>query len=129
MATIHREVPIDCDPDRAWRELRDFGAAARLFPGVLTACHEEAGLRTVTFANGLVLQERLVTRDEARRRLAYAVVGADFSQHSASMQITPSASGSCFIWTSDFLPDDAAPSVEALVDAGCQAIKRVLEDL
>lgn len=129
MATIHHEIQIDCDPDRAWGELQDFGAAARLFPGVLTACDEAAGLRTVTFANGLVVQERLVSRDEARRRLAYAVVDGGFTQHSAAMQLLTEAGGVRFVWTSDFLPDDAASTVEPLVEAGCQAIKRALEAL
>jgi hypothetical protein len=129
MATIHREIQIDCDPDRAWGELREFGAAARLFPGVLTACDESAGLRTVTFADGLVVQERLVSRDEARRRLAYAVVDGGFTQHSAAMQLLPEAGGVRFVWTSDFLPDAAAAGVEPLVEAGCQAIKRALEAL
>ncbi|CAN7457216.1 SRPBCC family protein [Phenylobacterium sp. LjRoot219] len=127
MATIHREIHIACDPDRAWSELRDFGAAARLFAGVLTDCQEAAGLRTVTFASDLVVQERLVGRDEARRRLAYTVVDGGFTQHSAAMQLLPEAGGVRFVWTSDFLPDDAASTVEPLVEAGCQAIKRVLE--
>ena len=127
MATIHREIEIACDVDRAWAELRDFGAVARLFAGVLSDCCEEAGLRTVTFANGLVAQERLISTDEARRRIAYTVLNGSFSQHSASMQLVASAGGARFVWTSDFLPDEAATGVEPLVDAGCEVIKRALE--
>lgn len=127
MATIHREVEIACDVDRAWSELRDFGAAARLFDGVLSDCHEDAGLRTVTFVNGLVVQERLVAQDGARRRIVYTVLDGPFTQHSAAMQLVATNGGVRFIWTSDFLPDEAVAAVEPLVDAGCQAIKRALE--
>lgn len=127
MATIHREIEIACDLERAWRELRDFSAAGRLFAGVLTDCREEAGLRTVTFANGAVVQERLIAVDDARHRIAYAVVNGSFTHHSASMALRPAGDKVVFVWTSDFLPDEIKPRVEALVDAGCAAIKRNLE--
>jgi hypothetical protein len=127
MTTIHREVEIACDADRAWAEVRDFSAAARLFAGVLTDCQEADGLRTVTFANGLVVQERLVALDDARRRLAYTVLDGPFTYHAAAMQLIASARGARFLWTSDFLPDEAVSGVEPLIDAGCAAIKRALE--
>lgn len=127
MATIHRDIAIACDPERAWAELREFGAAGRLFSGVLTDCREADGLRTVTFANGLVVQERLVSIDEARRRVAYTVLDGPFTHHSAAMQLVQGDQGARFVWTSDFLPDAVAADVEPLVDAGCEAIKRALE--
>ena len=127
MATIHREIQIVCDLYDAWRELRDFSSAARLFAGVLTDCRESAGLRTVTFANGAVVQEQLIAVDEARHRVAYTVVNGPFTHHSASMQLKRAGTNVTFAWTSDFLPDEVAPRVAALVDAGCDAIKRNLE--
>ena len=127
MATIHREVEIACDLEHAWRELRDFSSAARLFAGVLTECREEAGLRTVTFANGGVVQERLIAVDETRHRIAYAVIKGSFTHHNASMELRPAGEGIRFVWTSDFLPDGIKPQIEALVEAGCAAIKRNLE--
>jgi hypothetical protein len=129
MATIHRELEIDCSLDKAWFQLRDFGNAARLFAGVLVDCQEASGQRTVTFANGHVVQEQLVSIDEGSCRLAYTVVNGDFTHHSASMQLLSTAKGVRFVWTSDFLPDEAAQRVEPLVKAGCQAAKRFLESL
>ena len=129
MSTIVREIDIACEEHRAWAELREFGAAARLFACVLTDCREACGVRTVTFANGLVVQERLISVDDARRRIVYAVLGGSFTHHSASMQLVASARGVRFVWTSDFLPDDVAASVEPLMNAGCQAIQRALERL
>ncbi|MCS7462154.1 SRPBCC family protein [Paenibacillus doosanensis] len=84
MATIHRELEIDCSLDTAWAQLRDFGNAASLFAGVLVDCRETAGMRTVTFDNGYVVQERLVSVDEETCRLAYSVADGGFTHHSAS---------------------------------------------
>ena len=128
MATIHREIEVACDVDKAWAELRDFSAAGRLFAGVLADCREVNGLRTVTFANGLVVQEQLISCDEARRRIAYTVLDGPFSYHSASMQVSAAERGVRFAWTSDFLPEEAGAAMKPLVDEGCQAIKRALEN-
>jgi hypothetical protein len=129
MATIHREVEIDCSLEKAWVQLRDFGNAAKLFAGVLVDCQEASGQRTVTFNNGHVVQERLVSLDEETCRLAYTVLNGDFTHHNASMQMLPTAGGVRFVWISDFLPDEATQQVEPLVKAGCQAIKRFLQSL
>ncbi|MPY17563.1 SRPBCC family protein [Paenibacillus glucanolyticus] len=99
------------------------------FAGVLVDCQEASGERTVTFNNGYVVQEQLVSLDEDKCRLAYTVVNGDFTHHSASMQMLPSAGGVKFVWISDFLPHEATQRVEPLVEAGCQAIKRFLESL
>ena len=126
MATIRREAELAIDADRAWAALRNFGGAAQLFAGVLTDCRRSGDTRTVTFANGLVVTERLVTLDDASRRVVYSVLDGPFSLHSASMQIAPRDGGSTFVWISDFLPDEAAASVAPLVEAGCAAIRRNL---
>lgn len=125
MATIISEVAIAADANTAWALLRDFGQAHRAFPGVLTACRRDGDVRTVTFANGMEVREQLVTLDEARRRIAYAVVGGRFSQHSASMQVIADADGtSRFLWVSDFLPEEAQSIVRGLVEQGTEAFCR-----
>ncbi|CAG7608338.1 hypothetical protein PAESOLCIP111_01052 [Paenibacillus solanacearum] len=129
MATIQREIEIACSLDKAWVQLREFGNAAQLFAGVLVDCQEDSGKRTVTFSNGYVVQEQLVTLDEEMHRLVYTVMNGGFTHHSASMQLLETAGGVRFVWTSDFLPDEAAPRVEPLVEAGCQAIQRSLQSL
>ena len=127
MASIQRETALDVDADLAWAGLCDFGSAARLFAGVLVDCRRDGDVRTVTFANGMVVNERLVTVDDEARRLVYTVLDGPFSQHSASMQILPKGQGCSFVWISDFLPNEAAQAVEPLVEAGSRAIKANLE--
>jgi len=127
MGSVIRAVEIGIPIDKAWSLLRDFGAAADLFPDVLSGCEVSGDTRTVTFRNGATVVERLVTVDDQHHRVAYAVVGGDFTHHSASMRLTPSGEGVAFTWESDVLPDDRAARIMPLVEAGCASIKRSLE--
>ncbi|WP_296650071.1 SRPBCC family protein [Paraburkholderia sp.] len=125
MTSLFRELELETDAAHAWRALRDPGNAAHAFAGVLTNCTFDGDTRTVTFANGAVIQERIVTIDETRMRIAYAVLSDQFEHHHASMQIVPDGPGHCrFLWQSDFLPEARREMVEPLVDAGCAAFAR-----
>ena len=94
---------------------------------MLTDCRVNGNERTVTFANGLVLTELLISLDDAQHRIVYSVVNGSFTHHNASMQLRPSGRNVEFVWITDFLPDEVKSKVEPLVDAGCAAIKRSLE--
>jgi len=127
MATVTSEVTLPTDADRTWALLRAAGAADKAFPGVLTGCRLDGDVRTVTFANGMVVRERIVSIDETRRRIAYAVIEGRFGHHSASMQIIPDGPArSRFVWISDFLPDDRETMVRPLVEQGTQAFLRTV---
>jgi hypothetical protein len=128
MASIYKEVLLEIPVERAWAALRDVGHADRLFAGVLVDAQLEGDVRTVTFQNGMVARERIIDIDEKRLRVAYAVQGAPFTHHSASMQVFAEADGrSRFVWTSDFLPAELAASVAPLVEEGCRALQRNLD--
>jgi hypothetical protein len=129
MATIERRIDLDMDGARAWALLRDFGNADALFAGVLSGCGRMGSTRVVTFVSGFSVTERLITLDDARRRLVYSVLDGVFALHSSSMAIEDRVGGCTFVWTSDFIPDEAAPQVQPLVDAGCQALQRNLPHL
>jgi carbon monoxide dehydrogenase subunit G len=126
MVSLYREIPLETDAARAWETLRDSRNLARVFAGVLTDVRVEGDLRTVTFANGHVVQERIVAVDDTHRRVAYTVCGPGFEQHAASMQIVASGEGCRLVWISDFLPDERRAMVEPLMDAGCAAAARNL---
>ncbi|HET6606472.1 MAG TPA: SRPBCC family protein [Rhodopila sp.] len=128
MGTIITETMLNSSADAAWAMLRDVGAGDRAFPGVLVASEAEGDIRTVTFASGNVVRERIVSIDEARRRIAYAVIEGRFQHHSASMQIVPHEAENCrFVWTTDFLPDEAGALLTDLIDQGSEAFKHVME--
>ena len=100
-----------------------------LFAGVLTDCRFDGTIRTVTFANGMVVDERMIAIDGDFQRIAYAALGDRFVSHAASMAIAPVNHQQCrFIWISDFLPDENAEMVGPLMEQGCAALKRVLEE-
>ena len=62
MASIHRSVELSVSAESVWERLRDFYALhERLVPGFVTECRPEPGARVLTFFNGLVVRELLVT--------------------------------------------------------------------
>lgn len=129
MATIHREIEIEADAERVWAAVRDVGAVhTRLVPGIVTDARLDGDARIVTFANGAVVRERIVTVDEEARRLVYAATGGRTTHHNASMQVfarSPGRSG--LVWITDLLPDDVAGAIGGLVEQGATVIKRTLE--
>jgi hypothetical protein len=129
MASIHKELSLAVSADQAWAALRLVGEVHKLFAGVLVDGHLDGDLRTVKFANGMVVRERIIDVDEARRRVVYSVVeGTPMTHHNASMQILDEGAGRCrFIWISDFLPAEFAGTMAPMVEQGAQALKANLE--
>ncbi|WP_322015675.1 SRPBCC family protein [Paraburkholderia sp. J12] len=125
MTSVVRELTLNLDAARAWDALRDPGNVGNVFAGVLVDAVIDGDLRTVTFANASVVQERVIAIDESRMRIAYTVCGDRFEHHHASIQVFPDTAGRCrVVWISDFLPDARREVVEPLMDAGCAALVR-----
>jgi hypothetical protein len=128
MASIIAETTLGIRPESVWAALRDTGSACKLFPGVLVASRQEGVDRIVTFANGSVARERIVTIDDARRRLVYTVTDGRPAHHNASFQVMDGAGGgSRVVWISDFLPDELEPMIRRLVGEGLEAMRRAME--
>jgi hypothetical protein len=129
MASIHKDVTVDVGVEEAWAALRQVGDAHKLFAPVLADSQLDGEIRTVRFANGLVLREHVLDVDESRRRVAYtALDGPGMTFHHASMQVADAGPGRCrFIWITDFLPADAVGALTPLIEAGAGALKRNLE--
>lgn len=129
MASIHKDFIVHAPPDEVWAAVRDVGAVhQRLVPGLVVEAHLEGDARIVTFANGMVLRELIVTVDDATRRFVYASVGGRAAHHNASIQVfTEGANHSRIVWITDVLPDDLTPSIMALVEQGSEIMKQTLE--
>jgi carbon monoxide dehydrogenase subunit G len=129
MASIHREVLIQADPETVWDALSDVGALHwRLAPGFVTEVRLEEGARVVTFGNGLVARELIVDIDDKARRLVWSVVGGRMTHHNASAQVLPDGEGgSRFVWIADLLPHELAPGIAVMMEQGLAVIKRTLE--
>jgi hypothetical protein len=126
MASIHKDIPLDARPDDVWAAVRDYGAVhRRVAPGFVTDCKLDGDSRIVTFANGNVAREMLITMDDERRRLVYAVVSERVKQHSASIQIFADGdNGSRVVWVTDVLPNEIAPYIDGQMDLGARAMQK-----
>ena len=107
------------------------GEAHRLFAPVLVDGSLDGDTRTVRFANGMTVRERILDVDDEHRRVAYTALGADgVTYHHAEMEIDDLAPGRCvFVWTTDVLPDQAAGVIAPLMAQGADALKSNLEKL
>ena len=129
MASIRREILIDVPADALWSALRDVGSLhTRLVRGFVTDCRLEGNTRTVTFGNGIVAKEVIVDVGDADRRLAWSAAGGRLTHHNASAQVFAEGAGHCrLVWIADLLPDEMAPAIAAMIDAGTAAMKKTLE--
>ena len=131
MASIRKEIVTRARPAEVWDAVRDIGALhTRLVPGFVIATRLEPGARVVTFANGMTVREPIVTIDEQDRRLVWSAVGGSLTHYNASAQVVAEPDGSSrVVWIADLLPDEAARSVEGMMDAGMAAMKAALDQL
>jgi hypothetical protein len=129
MATIYRDFPVDTSAEEAWTAVRDLGAVhTRLAVGFVADSKLEGDTRTVTFANGFTIREKIVAVDEKLMRFAYAATGGLTNHHNASFQVFPVNDKQCrMLWITDLLPDEVAPKVTDIVDNGIKAIQATLK--
>jgi hypothetical protein len=129
MASIHQQVVVEVDCEKAWAALRKVGDAHQLFAPVLADATLDGEVRTARFANGMVVRERILDVDDRRRRVAYSVMdGPGMTYHHASMQIIEAGPGRCvFVWITDFLPKEIGANLAPLIEQGSKALKSNLE--
>ena len=127
MASIHKDIPIDAEPEQVWAAVRDFGAVhRRLAPGFVLDARLDGDARIVTFANGTVARELLVDCDDARRRLVYAVISERVKHYNASVQVLADGDArSRLIWIVDLLPNEIAPLYRRPDGAGGARIRKL----
>jgi hypothetical protein len=128
MASILKDIPLNADAGDVWAAVRDFGAVhRRLAPGFVTDARLDGDARVVTFHNGNVARELLVDCDDARRRLAYAIVNERVRHYNASVQVMENDETSCrIVWMVDVLPNDVAPYISGQMDLAAQAMQQAL---
>ena len=129
MASIHHQIAVEVGSDQAWARLRLVGEAHTLFAPVLVDGQMVGDTRTVRFANGMVVHERIIDVDDQSRRVAYSVLdGPGMTYHHATMQIVDGGPGRClFIWITDFLPGNIRGNLWPLIEQGTMALRNNLE--
>ena len=129
MASIRREVTIEASPEAVWSALGDVGAIhTRLAPGFVTDVRMEGNVRTVTFGNGMVVDEIIIDVDDESRRVAWSARGGRLTHHNASAQVFAEGPKCVrFVWIADLLPNELAPTIASMIEQGLAAVKRTLE--
>lgn len=131
MAFIHVEFDVEADRDQVWQVIGDWEAGpVRMAPGFVVSSESAGNVRVVTFADGFVGRERLVSRDDADCRIAYSLIGdtARPVHDNAVMQVTAAGPARCrFLWSRDVLPDEAAGPLRAAMEQAAPIIKSALE--
>ncbi|HEU4511343.1 MAG TPA: SRPBCC family protein, partial [Pyrinomonadaceae bacterium] len=113
MAAIHKQIEIERSAEFVWDAIRDVGAIhERLVPGFVVDCKLDGDARVVTFANGMVVRELIVSVDDEKRRHSWSVRGANLIHHNASVEVfSEGQNKSRVLWIADLLPNEAAPAI------------------
>lgn len=125
MASIIKQFTLAAPAAVVWDAIADFGALhTRLVPGFVTETTVDGDVRTVTFANGMVVRERLVGTDPERRRLAYTNELEGVEHHAASVTVEDGDGATRATWITDVLPDAFAEPISDMMDAGVAAMQQ-----
>jgi carbon monoxide dehydrogenase subunit G len=129
MATLHNAIHIEAPPEAIWDAARDVGALhTRLVPGfVVDTRLEDNNARIVTFGNGMVVRELIISVDDERRRLAWTAVGGRTTHYNAILEVLADRSGTRVVWTIDLLPDETAAPIAAMQQNGLAVMKATFE--
>ena len=110
--------------DTVWEAVRGFGALDQMAAGFVTDCHLDGTDRVVTFFTRSVLRERLITTDDARRRLVWSIVDGPYVHHNGAVELFEQGSGGTrFVWTSDLLPNALEAVTAGMMDQGLDTIQ------
>ena len=127
MASVIKEIRVNASPEAAWDAIRDIGALhTRLVPGFVIDTKLEPGARIVTFANGVVAREPIVSLDDECKRLVWTAEGDRTTHYNGAVQVFADGAGARIVWIADFLPDTAKEAIDAAMTAGAAAMRRAL---
>ena len=129
MASIHKEMEIDRSKDFVWDAIRDVGAIhKRLVPGFVVDCKLEGDSRIVTFANGMVARELIVTVDDSICRHSWSARGELLIHHNASVQVFSEGDNKCRVtWIADLMPNEVAETMAEMIQHAMNTMKQTLE--
>ena len=129
MATINQEIEIERSKEFVWDAIRDVGAIhQRLVPGFVLDCRLEGDWRTVTFANGMVVRELIVSVDDETCRHSWSARGGTLNHHNASVQVFAEGDDRTrVIWIADLMPNEAAGAISEMIGQALKTMKQTLE--
>lgn len=131
MATIRKTVEINLAAAAIWDAVRDVGNLhLRLAPGLVADCrlNDDGTERTVNFADGTILPEKIISIEDAAMRLVWSAQNPSLAHHNAAMEVSPiNGEISSVSWTADVLPHQVAEYMAPFIEAGLTTMKAHLE--
>jgi hypothetical protein len=129
MASIVKRIETVAPVEVVWSAIRDIGALhTRLVPGFVTDTVLDGDARIVTFANGLVMREPIITIDDEHRRLVWSVDDGPPDHYNGAAHAIEQPDGTTVVvWTADFKPDELTAVIDEMMTAGAAAMKVALD--
>ncbi len=126
MASWAVTIDVNAPPDQVWAFIGDPTTVPRWYPKYVS-CEVDGDSRTLRTAEGQVLYERLLERNDEQRWYSYSVVsGAPVRTHLASFQVTAEGEGSRIRWGTTAEPIDPSADLEGRLTASqTEALARV----
>ncbi len=131
MATIRTSFITPADLPAVWDAMRDVGALhSRLVVGFVADTAMDGATRIVTFANGSVVREPIISVDEDLHRVAWTAERGMSSHYNGAVRATAAPGGGTHVeWIADVLPNELEPTIRAAMDAGTVAMQQTLDGL
>lgn len=120
MTAVKLELPVNTPAADVWSVIGRFDSLAEWHPGVTTCVggtNDKGQItRTITYANGQVVVERLVKHDDAVRSYTYVVESGRMPVRDLLGQLTVAGNDgqARIFWTADFEPVAGIPAERAV---------------
>jgi Polyketide cyclase / dehydrase and lipid transport len=127
MASITKTIPAAAGSKVAWQKISDIGAVDKLVD-MIASCSLDGDMRTCTLPDGQAIKERVITVDEAAKRVVYSVTEGPLPMefHCASVQVTEENTQTIVVWTVDVKPDEMAAPLSEMMDGAAQSMAAIL---
>jgi hypothetical protein len=113
--------------DEHGHPFRDAVAESRRLPGFVVDTKLEPSARVVTFGNGMVVREPILSVDDERRRMAWGAEGGQTTHYNAVLQVFDQDGGCRVVWTTDLLPNEMAGPIGKMQEQGLAVMKATIE--
>ena len=127
MAVFAESIDIDAPPSKVWELAGDIQNISGWLP-FIEQSHSEGDYRHCVSKAG-PLRERILVNDPEARRYEYTILEAPMEIEfiHATVQVTPSGTGSHVEWSTTVTPDELADAFSPIYREGLESMKRQLE--
>ena len=127
MASVRREIRINCSADEVWAVVGNPTLIHYWFPGMTNAV-VDGNSRVITTATGITLPEVIVTNDSVARRFQYRIDSPIMQEHLGTIDVFDLHDGTSLVaYSTDAVPDPMALMIGGGTGAALVELKRQLE--